>query len=171
MDEIVVKYSIPVEEIIGQSEQMFRRIDELSRTSNENQIRLLQEATLNMGNIIDSYVDRMKRSFDFMFDVFKSSWNLSYSDAKGYFDKIEGLINDNLSNIKKSSDDEVNIEKEKIKQKLDEGRKELDEVKKNTDAKIADKRRELDFADEIKNAYRNVSGGIQTAMGNQGTTE
>lgn len=169
MDEIVVKYNIPVEEVIQQSQTMFNQIDNLSRISNEQQIRLLQETTNNMGNIIDIYVNRVKASFDIMFDIMKSGWELSYADAKNYTDKVAELKDRLFDKLKENSNKEVELEKEKISEKLRESEREFEEIKKNTDRRISEKQREFDALGSLNMAYRQVTGNMQTAMGGYGS--
>lgn len=173
MDEIVVKYNIPVEEVIQQSQSMFNQIDNLSRISNEQQIRLLQETTNNMGNIIDIYVNRVKASFDIMFDIMKSGWELSYADARNYTEKVAELKDKLFDKLKENSNKEVELEKEKINEKLRESEREFEEIKKNTDKKIDNKKREHDSISALglyNQTFDTLESGITKSAGGYGSS-
>lgn len=145
---------------------MFTQIDNLSRISNEQQIRLLQETTDHMGNIMDSYVDKVKQSFSVMFDIMKTGWDLSYSDTKDYMDKVAELRDRLFEKIQDSNNKEVEQEKEKINEKIKVNEKELDEIKRNTDKKIDEKKKEMNaLGISGTDIYKTVAGDVQGAMG------
>ena len=145
---------------------MFTQIDNLSRISNEQQIRLLQETTDHMGNIMDSYVDKVKQSFSVMFDIMKTGWDLSYSDTKDYMDKVAELRDRLFEKIQDSNNKEVEQEKEKINEKIKANEKELDEIKRNTDKKIDEKKKEMNaLGISGTDIYKTVAGDVQGAMG------
>lgn len=166
MDEIVLKYNVPAEEIIQKTQSMFNQIDNLSKISNEQQIRLLQETTDRMGNIIDSYVEKVKRSFDVMFNILKTGWDLSYSDTKEYMDRVADLKDKLFEKIQETNDKEVEQEKEKINEKLKANEKELEEIKKNTDKKIDEKKKEMNsMGFSGTEIYGTATNDMKSAMG------
>lgn len=145
---------------------MFTQIDNLSRISNEQQIRLLQETTDHMGNIMDSYVDKVKQSFSVMFDIMKTGWDLSYSDTKDYMDKVAELRDRLFEKIQDSNNKEVELEKEKINEKIKANEKELDEIKRNTDKKIDEKKKEMNaLGISGTEIYGTATNDMRSAMG------
>lgn len=160
MNEVSVKYNISSEEFVRNIQDTFRRVNEITRTNNEEQIRLSQEVYASMNNILDNYVSRVKMTFDLMAEIVRNTWNITSADSEHYFNNINKKIDEMIDKMKELADKEVQINRDAIKQRLEDNRSETNEIAKETAKRIEEKKKEIDMAAQLYNVMGTIRGGI-----------
>ena len=164
-NEITVRYNVGSDEFIREVDTTFRRVNEITRMNNDEQIRLMQNVYENLSRVLENYVSRVKMTYDVMSDIFKNTWDISSADATKYFDEVGQKMDRMIDNMKNLSDKEVAITKDTVRQKIeafkDETTQHNSEVKKRSDFRLSE---------SIKTAGANVQGFVSGTGAFEGST-
>jgi len=162
-NEITVKYNVGSDEFIREVDTTFRRVNEITRMNNDEQIRLMQNVYENLSRVLENYVSRVKMTYDVMSDIFKNTWDISSADATKYFDEVGQKMDRMIDNMKNLSDKEIAITKDTVRQKIESFKDETVQY----DAEVQ-KRSKL--AESIKGVGGSVQGFVSGTGAFEGST-
>ena len=161
MNTINVTYNINSDEVIRQVDDTMRRITDITKSNSSEQVRLMTEVYSSLTNILDNYMNNVRRQFSTYIDIAKNTWTLASSDAKEYFDKLIKSQEDFDNKFKDSTDKQLEEKRNALKESIDNVDKEtsanLEGIKKREEA-------ESKFA-EYRKKLKAIQGGVDSGIG------
>lgn len=164
MNQINISYNLNSDEVIRQVEDMSKRMTDITRMSNQEQIKLMTDVYAQMTSVLDAYMDRVKLQFSSYIDIAKNAWSLASSDSKEYFDSVMKNIDDMVQKNKESADTTVSINKDAIQKKMRDSKEEFEEEIKQVDRRI-EKEKQLFNERSIMKGTNAVTSTISEAGG------